>query len=150
MGVLEVKCPLSKAGKTADGACADRNFCCALVNGEVYLKRNHSHYYQVQGQMAITGTDWCDFVIWTNAGNSGRSTHVERIYFDSVFWSTQLLPALLHFVKFALIPEVLTQRVRRRGKLCTNAKYVFYAESNDGYYVCEPLQGLNLKIRRIK
>ena len=31
----------------------------------------------MQGQLALTGLEWCDFVIWTLGGIS-----VERIYFD--------------------------------------------------------------------
>jgi len=32
----------------------------------------------VRGQLALTGLEWCDFVIWTLGGIS-----VERIYFDA-------------------------------------------------------------------
>jgi len=32
----------------------------------------------VQGQLALTGLEWCDFVIWTLGG-----ILVERIYFDA-------------------------------------------------------------------
>ena len=31
----------------------------------------------MQGQLALTGLEWCDFVIWNLGGIS-----VERIYFD--------------------------------------------------------------------
>ena len=53
-GVLEIKC----------------------TTGHLKLKHNHK-YYQVQGQLALTGLEWCDFVIWNLGGIS-----VERIYFD--------------------------------------------------------------------
>jgi hypothetical protein len=29
------------------------------------LKKNHEYYDQVQGQMGLTGTKWCDFVVYT-------------------------------------------------------------------------------------
>jgi len=32
----------------------------------------------VQGQLALTGLEWCDFVIWILGGIS-----IERIYFDA-------------------------------------------------------------------
>ena len=41
------------------------------------LTKNHKYYYQVQGQLGITGTKWCDFVTYTFAGMC-----IERIYFD--------------------------------------------------------------------
>lgn len=150
VGVLEVKCPFSKARMTAEEACRDRNFCCKLVNGEVQLRRDHAYFYQVQGQMAVTGVEWCDFVIWTNAGNSGRSTHVERVFFDTVFWHTELLPALLYFLRYALVPELLTQRVRRLGSLYTKRQYVSHQQFKKGHYICEPGPGLKMKIRRWK
>ena len=52
----------------------------------MFLKKKHKHYYQIQGQMAITGTKWCDFIVYTFKG-----LHIERIYFDDVFWSDVLL-----------------------------------------------------------
>ena len=55
---------------TPSEACANKDFCCTLVtadDGNKYLKlqHNHPHFSQVQGQMAITGRTWCDFVIYT-------------------------------------------------------------------------------------
>ena len=32
------------------------------------FKRTHVYYDQLQGQMGITGADWCDFVVYTKAG----------------------------------------------------------------------------------
>ena len=34
----------------------DASFCCVLENGSPRLKRNHEYYYQVQGQLAVTGS----------------------------------------------------------------------------------------------
>ncbi|CAN7998324.1 unnamed protein product [Ixodes hexagonus] len=59
-GLLEVKCPISKIGLTPEEACGGERFCCALIGGTVQLKREHAFYYQVQGQMMVTGQRWCD------------------------------------------------------------------------------------------
>jgi hypothetical protein len=32
------------------------------------LKRTHAYYFQVQGQLLITGRQFCYFVIWTPKG----------------------------------------------------------------------------------
>ncbi|KAM7310080.1 uncharacterized protein ISCGN_007040 [Ixodes scapularis] len=64
--VLEVKCPASKIGLTPMEGCKDKTFCCEVVDGLVQLKKTHAYFYQVQGQMAVTGYQWCDFVFWTN------------------------------------------------------------------------------------
>ena len=63
--LVEVKCPYKGRNKTLKQMYDDNSFCCSLVNGYPTLKQNHDYYYQVQGQMAITGVHTCDFVVWT-------------------------------------------------------------------------------------
>lgn len=75
-GLLEVKCPFSKIGMTPEEACLGIDFCCELRDGAVCLKKNHSYFFQVQGQMAVTGHQWCDFVVWTNNTGCTKSTSV--------------------------------------------------------------------------
>ncbi|KAL0198877.1 hypothetical protein M9458_007417, partial [Cirrhinus mrigala] len=49
-------------------------------NGSVSLRQSHQYYWQVQGQLAITGLEWCDFVTDTQA-----NVYVERIWRDNEF-----------------------------------------------------------------
>ena len=56
-------------------------FFAIIVNGKATLKRTDRYYYQVQGQMALAGVKWCDFVIFTFKNHT-----VERICFDCNFW----------------------------------------------------------------
>lgn len=81
-GVLEIKCPASDKWRSLspDECCQDSGFYAELnsTTGHLKLKHNHKYYHQVQGQLALTGLEWCDFVIWTLGGIS-----VERIYFDA-------------------------------------------------------------------
>lgn len=62
-------------------ACNDANFCCKNENGDLVLKKEHAYYPQIQGQLALTGADWCDFVLYTH-----RGLIIQRIPFDAVFW----------------------------------------------------------------
>ncbi|XP_037501863.2 uncharacterized protein LOC119375911 [Rhipicephalus sanguineus] len=151
-GLLEVKCPFSKKGLSADEACKDKNFCCTLKDGQVHLKKDHAYHYQVQGQMAITGHKWCDFVIWTESEDPNETNHinVERIFFDPSFWENEVLPGLLHFMEKAVIPERLTGRVKRLGKLYTTGQYVSYKKIKDGFYVCSQKDRLVLSFRKLK
>lgn len=56
-GLLEIKCPDQYLQKH---------------NGDTYsLKRNHEYYYQVIGQMRISGMLWCDFFV--KCDNEGAS-----------------------------------------------------------------------------
>ena len=64
------------------------------------LKEDHPYYAQVQGQMAVTGARWLDFIVYTSKG-----IYVQRILFDPVF-RAGLKQKLLsyyfeHFIKFA-------------------------------------------------
>ena len=72
--------------KTSDTACE--------------LKRDNPYYAQVQGQMGVTGTRWCDFIVYTRKG-----LYVQRIPFDSQFWEQLKGELLLYyfgtFLKFA-------------------------------------------------
>ena len=86
-GLLEVKCSYKHRSITAfDAALADKELCCEIKEEKMYLKRNHKFHYQIQGQMAITGTKWCDFVLYTFKG-----MHIERIYFDDYVWGNALV-----------------------------------------------------------
>ncbi|KAH6925861.1 hypothetical protein HPB50_011308 [Hyalomma asiaticum] len=146
-GLLEVKCPFSKQGQSMQEACQDRRFCCRLDDDdEAVLKTDHEYYFQVQGQMAITGHDWCDFVVWFGP----NKIHLQRIKSDSVFWETEMLPSLLHFIKHDLIPEALTRRVRLLNELCAKGKYVSYKKLLNGFYVCNHHGGLVMAIKRFQ
>ena len=101
-GIGEVKCPFSKREMTIEKACAtDTTFYLTFCNGKVTLKQNHAYYYQVQGIMATLRTKWSDFIVLTNKG-----LHVERIYFDSVFWEGKMLPELTSFYFQYLAPKL--------------------------------------------
>ncbi|KAK6175764.1 hypothetical protein SNE40_014157 [Patella caerulea] len=56
-GGLEVKCPISKAGMTIEQACQQKGFYLANDNGNIHLKISHDYFYQVQGQMFISGLE---------------------------------------------------------------------------------------------
>lgn len=83
-GLVEIKCPYSMYDKTIQEVCQKPNFCCEICNATPSLKLDHEYYYQIQGQLAITGAEWCDFVVWL--GNGPDQIHVQRITYDDVFW----------------------------------------------------------------
>lgn len=107
LGVLEIKCPYKNRDKTPQQACEDPKFFCHIVNGSVTLKRNNKYFYQIQGQMALTRRNFCDFFVWTLVGFS-----VERIYFDSAIWA-ELSGKLRSFYLNFILPELFTERVKR-------------------------------------
>ena len=106
-GFLEVKCPYSHRDRSPAEACAIPGFCSQLGtlpdgSNQVTLRRNHPYFAQVQGQMAVGGRAWCDFVIYT------KSISIERIYFDEDYWLNTLLPKLVDFFDNCLGPEIVS------------------------------------------
>ena len=63
--LVEVKCPYKHRNSVISDACKDSGFCLTIINDKVVLKRNHDYYFQVIGQLAITGAQYCDFLVWT-------------------------------------------------------------------------------------
>ncbi len=73
-GLLEVKCP----DQYSYTGC---QYLQKHSNDSYSLKRNHEYYYQVIGQMGITGMPWCDFFV-----KCDNDYHLERIHFDAEMW----------------------------------------------------------------
>ena len=106
-GLAEIKCPYSSRNQTPFEAAELGDFCCQLEHNStglpcLKLKRSHPYFCQVQGQMAITERNWCDFVIYTPKGIS-----IERIQYDPDFWTKELLPKLTTFYDNCLGPEIV-------------------------------------------
>ena len=70
-GLLEVKCMPSINGAPSDYAGKEK-FCLRTAAGESQcrLSKQHSFYYQTQGQLACTARTWCDFVIMSQRKTS--------------------------------------------------------------------------------
>lgn len=113
-GCVEVKCPFCVRDTTVEELAALKNTCLKHVQLEngvlgISLDHKHAYYYQIQMQMAITGRQYCDFVVW-----SKHSFFIERVYFNEQFWLTESHIAKYFFYK-AVMPELL-------GKYFTNEK----------------------------
>ena len=81
-GIIEIKCPFTTKNMTPIAACESLpSFPSKLVNGKPSFKRTHDYFYDVQGQLAITGASWCDYCIYTPLGIS-----IERIVPEKHFW----------------------------------------------------------------
>ncbi|XP_075194595.1 uncharacterized protein LOC142295375 [Anomaloglossus baeobatrachus] len=100
LNVLEVKCPYKHRERTIREACKDRDFCLTF-NGDSYaLKRHHAYFTQVQCQMAVSGINDADFVVYTN-----KETAVVPVKFDLEFWK-DTEPKLERFYTEAVLPNV--------------------------------------------
>ena len=107
-GLLEIKAPYTWRNGTFLEACQDDNFICHIVDGKPQLKINHKsgYYSQVQGQLALSGLTWCDFVVFLTGS---RNIHVQRIYFDAAYWMQTILPKLVSFYFDHVLPYFYRQ-----------------------------------------
>ncbi|XP_078603130.1 uncharacterized protein LOC144877099 isoform X2 [Branchiostoma floridae x Branchiostoma japonicum] len=112
IGGLEVKCPFSKQGLSVEDASQDSRFFLKNVENKITLKTNHKYYDQVQGQLYCCSLEWVDFVVYFGPGRIFR----ERIFVNTE-WQEKNLPKLDHFYRTAVLPELLSRRVRRGKKL---------------------------------
>lgn len=97
-GFAELKCPVKHRDSTSE---YDPQLCCVLTSsGEINLKEHHPYYCQIQGQMAIGGRPWFDFIMYITKGST-----VECVHYDQEFWEKDLLPKPEEFYINVLLPK---------------------------------------------
>ncbi len=103
MGIIEVKCPYTARNMTIKQAIGLLpNFYLKETDDIVHLKRQHNYFYQVQGQLMITGAPYCDFVVYTP-----YDMHIERIIPDHAL-QQQMLDGLAKFFLNHALPFMRT------------------------------------------
>ena len=89
-GLLEVKCPSVNSITECKYLVKDG------ATGNLHLKTTHEYYYQVQGQMGLTGASWCDFYV-----QALEDFHCERITADrKIFKSIKEKLDQFYFIYF--------------------------------------------------
>mgnify|MGYP005950799817 CR=1 FL=1 len=81
-GVLEIKCPFSARDLTIPEAVQQVSQFCLTQNadGNIELKRTHEYFFQIQGQMMVSGASFCEFVVYTK-----KDIFVQNIKEDLMF-----------------------------------------------------------------
>ena len=82
-GLLEVKCPSSI--KREKPSHENLNFLTLRENDKATLKQNHPYFYQLQGQMGVTGKNHCDVFVYTHFETHQRITL--NLKFGKIFFS---------------------------------------------------------------
>lgn len=104
--IVEVKCPFSARDLTIGDAVQEKKIDYLQENAGMYsLKPSHSYYYQVQGELEITGRSTCYFVVWTS-----KDFLILTIKRDSDFWKNEMFPYLREFYFNSLLPELVDPR----------------------------------------
>ena len=107
-GFVEVKCPYS----IRDTVPSAKNLkYLEMIGKKVVLKKNSNYYYQIQGQMGVTGRSYTDLLIFTSHGNI-----IQRVMFDKSFWLS-MLNKLEWFWNECLCPELLLENIKKEHLL---------------------------------
>lgn len=104
-GLVEIK-SLSKHANLKPEEAAEFSTFYSYENGKLKIDCNHAYYYQIQGQMAVCGIDWCDLVVWTPKGIDNSA--IQRIQRDPDFWSGMFI-SLKKFYFAYLLPALATK-----------------------------------------
>ena len=97
-GIAECKCPEQhKLSDVFDVASSSDTFMLFVVNGKLQVRKTHSTYYQVQCQLALTGSRFCDLIVYTF-----RSIGIIRITFDAEFWANVINVVGPRYFKYIL------------------------------------------------
>jgi hypothetical protein len=82
----------------------------------------HKYYYQVQGQLQITGRKYRIIMFWTKKGI--RFKKIER---DDNLWNTKIFPKLKQFYFNCLLPKLVDPR-HPRSMPIRNTDYILEAK----------------------
>lgn len=100
-GCVEIKCPFKHRDNEILQACIDKGFCLQFTEGRLELKKTHKYYKQVQTQIFVTESQFCDFVVWTT-----KSLVTVRVMPDVELWEI-LLPTAQNFFYKVVLPELV-------------------------------------------
>ena len=104
-GLCEIKCPYGLHASPDS-----TNYSKHLVNRDVetILSEKSEYYFQIQGQLGVTGLHYCDVFMYTSDGY-----FLQRIAFDAHFW-TELLSRLRFFWQTYVGPALLEGKFNLR------------------------------------
>ncbi|CAH0731039.1 unnamed protein product, partial [Brenthis ino] len=111
--IVEIKCPITASKQGLVKAIEENKIQIIKYNKKTMTKtinKNSKWFYQIQGQLHITGRRVCLLGIW--AGEN-EPIHTERIEKDDEFWQKNMEPKLVQFYLKCLLPELVDSRYER-------------------------------------
>ena len=108
--LVEIKCPATIIGKVPS---AENYKHLEIINEQPYLKKTRPYYFQIQGQLAVTGRQYCYFFVFSFKGHLNI-----RVEFDEQFW-VELLDNLDWFFCNFVAPELLLGKMKKNiDRIC--------------------------------
>ena len=116
-GLVEIKSPATFIGKVSS---AESYKHLEIINEQPYLKKASPYYFQMQGQLAVTGRQYRDFFVFSFKGHLNI-----RVKFDEQFW-IELLDNLDWFFCNFVAPELLLRKMKKnQDRICGENDTVF-------------------------
>ncbi|XP_054265988.1 uncharacterized protein LOC128988593 [Macrosteles quadrilineatus] len=123
-GLVEVKCLPSVKAPLVECVKEKKTLCLEINKEEIIsLKKRHNYFFQIQGQLNVTGRKWCDLIVYTAI----KQLFIERIYIDSELWRQVMLPKLKRFYMDCMLPEIADSRIAREMRV-RDPDYIIMAQ----------------------
>lgn len=103
---MEIKCPYGARLMTVDEGISKRKV--TFWKKDLTVNESHNWYYQIQGQLHVTKTDFCFLCVWTP-----KDIKVEKIPRKDDFWKKQMEQKIQDFYINYVLPEIVDSRVSR-------------------------------------
>lgn len=110
--IAEIKCPITAYKLGLEKAIDEKKilFYKKLPNQTYIINKEHNWWYQIQGQLHITGKYKCMLGIWSG---ENFPVKIELIYKDDTFWDTKMKNKLHKFYIDCMLPELVDPRHTR-------------------------------------
>lgn len=108
--IVEMKCPITAFKKGIDTAIKENKIQLYKFDKKTNTKiinKTSNWYYQVQGQLHVTGRHKCIFGIWSG---ENQPLMIEHIYKDDEFWKAKMEKKIVNFYLKCLLPEIIDPR----------------------------------------
>lgn len=106
--VVEVKCPITAFKLGLEEAIKRKKVTFWKKDGSV--NRAHVWYYQIQGQLRVTGKSICLFGVWSGSNVPLKLEYIKK---DDIFWTDQMEDKLVRFYMECVLPEIVDSRFKR-------------------------------------
>lgn len=125
-GSVEIKYPYLLRNMDLEQYVRKKDSCLIKSGSDFLVDRGHSYFYQIQLQMFVTETTYCDFIIWSH-----ESLFIKRIFFDGEFVKTNLERAS-KFFNLIVNPELLGRYFTEKGGLAKVRLWCICKDVDDG------------------
>lgn len=86
-GLLEIKCPYAARDMmVAEAVEKCKNFYIVKEGDTLTVSKTHHCYYQIQGQLLLSGLEYCDFVLYTK-----RDVFFDKVHRDTAFINNMIV-----------------------------------------------------------